>query len=410
MSLQARIEAGAAELRPPRSVLLAYSGGLDSTLCIELLRRVYRIRDLRLVLFDVGQGEAEVDKAMRYAAQLDAPRPEVIDLRAQFYDHWLVRAVHANARRRGYPMAAPIAKQLMARELGALALRLGVEAVAEGSSGRGNDQFRMTTPLRTLSDELRVVAPIRDLDLTRDEEEQLCAAWNVPVDTSLPRGGDDVTLWCRSIASGAVTLEDPLPSSWKWWRDPTQAGPRPEPITVTLGFEAGVPVSLAGDRMRFVDIVARLNELAGSRGVGCIDIIEDGILGLKSRELYEAPGATVILTAHQDLEHLCLTADELQFKASVEARWIELVYGAALFHPLVSALDAFIAATQPVVTGSVSLRIGGGGLQVVARSSPYSLYQQGLRDISVRAFDQRRLEGAVFAHGLPYTALRRRSP
>jgi len=268
----------------------------------------------------------------------------------------------------------------------------------------------MSAPIARFAPGLSVVAPIRDFNLTRRDEEALCRAWGVPYDTDLPSGGDDVTLWCRSIASGSIDLETALPHDvWLWYRDPADAQRyEREPRTVRIRFTEGRPTALDGEALPLIEIVRELNRVAGARGIGKIDVIEDGILGLKSREIYEAPGATVLLAAHRDLEHLCLTDLELEFKALVDARWTQLVYGAHAVHPLVGALDAFVAETQRAVSGELTIRLVAGTVDVIGRSAAASLYSRALRHLDHQPFDQRRLEGAVLAHGLQYEALSER--
>ena len=335
----------------------------------------------------------------------------MIDLVPEMYGDWLHRAIRANASYRGYPIAAPIAKQLIAKRLADRMLLHPSGAVVEGSSGLGNDQFRLRTPLQLFAPEVRVITPIRELNLTRREECLLAEHFGLPMDdeSALP-GGDDLTAWCRSLGSGAIALDAELPAGvWRWWRDPaSNQSDCPEPVTTELGFERGVPVTLDGARMPLAEMAERLNPLAGSYGIGRVDILEDGVTGLKSRELYEAPAATLILAAHRELEHLCISSEELRFKAGVDARWLELVYGGHAFHPLIEALDAFIDRTQQVVTGRVAVLLHRGGFRVAVRSSPESLFNPLLRGIYGSTLDQRPMAGAVIAHGLPYRALRSR--
>lgn len=408
------LAAASAKLRhvvpPAASVLLAYSGGLDSVVCIELLRRVYGCGELRLVTFDIGQGERELDRARAFAAALDAPEPEIVDLRNEFYEVHLARALQANASLRGYPIAAPIAKQLFARELGRLAVERGIPASAEGSSGRGNDQFRFSTPLALFAGNIRLIAPIRELDLTRSEEEALARTWRAPFAEDLPLGGDDVTQWCRSIASGGFTPESVIDDSvFHWYRPSGADGHDTTPVELTVGFANGLPVSLDGAPRSLLEIVRALNPLAGARGIGLVDIIEDGILGLKSREIYEAPGATVLIAAHRDLEHLCLTREELEFKASVDCTWCERVYSGHMFSPLVEALDAFVGQTQKQVEGEVRLRLSGGAARTIFRRSARSLYAPKWRHLDAGGMDPALIDGIIAGHGLPYRVLRDRA-
>jgi len=393
---------------PFESALVAFSGGLDSTLCLAMLQRLYSARTIVPVLFNVGQSDRELENAVNAARRFTSVETRVIDLRPEFYDQWLVRALMANGSFRGYPIAAPIAKQLMAAHLAATARETGIDVIVEGSSGRGNDQFRLSGPVALLAPSVRVVSPIRDFDLTRKEEEELCRLWDVPYPMDVPPGGDDLTLWCRSIASGMFDLDSQLQDGiWRWWRNPAHQPPL-SPLEVRIGFDRGRPVTVDGVPVRFVEILMLLNAEAGVRGVGRIDIMEDGILNLKSREVYEAPAATVLLAAHRSLEELCLTARELRFKAAVEAEWVQLVYGANAFDPLLDALDAFVARTQLNVTGEITVLLHHGGFYISGRSSPRSLYSRRLRHLSGTGIVQPRLEGAVYAHRLQYLALAER--
>lgn len=391
-------------VRPPgvRRVALAYSGGLDSSLCVALLREVYRVEEVVPITVDVGQGAEELAAAARKAAGLGIT-PHVIDAREAFARDWLAPAIRANADYLGYPVATAMTRQLIARIVAEQALALGCDALAEGSSGKGNDQYRMHNVFTLFAPGLPILVPVRDLDLTRTEEQALCAHFGIPVDEPIP-GGDDKTLWCRSIASGGLGLETPIPDAvWRWYVPPERAPDRP--VTVTLTFARGVPVALDGEPLALADLVEALNVRAGRCGVGRIDILEDGIMGLKSREVYEAPAATVILRAHRDLEQLTLTKEEVQFKRGVDQTWATLVYHGDWFHPLREDLDAFIARSQEVVEGTVTLRLYKGSVEVIGRASPQALFAPQLRSIASGGFDQRLCGPAAQIRGLPYQVL-----
>jgi argininosuccinate synthase len=391
-------------VRPPgvRRVALAYSGGLDSSLCVALLREVYRVEEVVPITVDVGQGAEELAAAARKAVGLGIV-PHVIDAREAFARDWLAPAIRANADYLGYPVATAMTRQLIARIVAEQALALGCDALAEGSSGKGNDQYRMHNVFTLFAPGLPVLVPVRDLDLTRIEEQALCAHFGIPVDEPIP-GGDDKTLWCRSIASGGLDLETEIPEAvWRWYVPPQRALDRP--VTVTLTFARGIPVALDGEPLALADLVEMLNVRAGRCGVGRIDILEDGIMGLKSREVYEAPAATVILRAHRDLEQLTLTKEEVQFKRGVDQTWAALVYHGDWFHPLREDLDAFIARSQEVVEGTVTLRLYKGSVEVAGRASPQALFAPHLRSIASGGFDQRLCGPAAQIRGLPYQVL-----
>ncbi|MDQ7819940.1 MAG: argininosuccinate synthase [Armatimonadota bacterium] len=385
-----------------RRVALAYSGGLDSSLCVALLREVYGVEEVVPITVDVGQGADELDAAARTAAVLGIT-PRVIDAREEFARDWLAPAIRANADYLGYPVATAMTRQLIARLVAEQAVALGCDGLAEGSSGKGNDQYRMHNVFTLFAPGLPILVPVRDLDLTRTEERALCAHFGIPVDEPIP-GGDDKTLWCRSIASGGLGLDTPIPDAvWRWYVPPERAPDRP--ATVTLTFTGGIPVALNGTPMALADLVDALNVLAGGYGIGRIDILEDGIMGLKSREVYEAPAATVVLRAHRDLEQLTLTKEEVQFKRGIDQAWAALVYHGDWFHPLRADLDAFIGRSQEVVEGEVSLRLYKGSMEVVARASRQSLFAPELRSIATGGFDQRLCGPAAQIRGLPYQVL-----
>jgi len=295
-------------------VALAYSGGLDSSLCIELLRRKYGVSDENIVPItcDVGQGQEEIDAGNAKAETLGM-KPILVDLREEFTENWLAKAIRANSDYEGYPVSTSMTRQLVAREVARRGVEMGCDALMEGSTGKGNDQYRMHNVFKMFAPDLEVLVPVRDFDLTRSEERALCEAWGVPVDERI-EGGDDKTMWCRSIASGAIGLDQELPDDIWMWLVPPHAAPDGAE-TITLTFEKGLPTCLNGRAMPLGDLVPELNVIAGRNGIGRIDMFEDGIMDLKSREIYEAPAAHVILRLKRDLEQFCLTKDELEFKA-----------------------------------------------------------------------------------------------
>lgn len=352
-----------------RQPVVAYSGGLDSLVCLGLLRHVYGNDEVRPIIGDVGQPEDGIQAAIDRAQRSGHEAVEVLDLRSDLLDDWLPRAIRANAAPRGYPMAAPMVKQILGRRLGELAIQRGYDAVVEGASGVGNDQFRFAAALARFAPEIRHVAPIRELQLNRAEELQLARAWDLPNAQDQPPGGDDTTPWCRSIGSGAMRLDEPLNGLWLRW----VANESPAVDNVKLAFSGGVPVGLDGRTASLLDLLEELNRRAGRCGIGLVDVIEDLCLGTKSREVYEAPAALLILAAKQELEGLCLTREELTAKEGWEREWTSLVYRGDAYHPLVNALDAAIEVVQRRVTGEVSLRLDGGRWNVLARRSPLSL-------------------------------------
>jgi argininosuccinate synthase len=390
---------------PVNKVAVAYSGGLDSSLAIELLRRKYLAKSILPITIDVGQGEDEVLEGRRKAKLLKI-KPLFFDLRKEFTEVWIARAIQANSDYLGYPVSTSMTRQIVARKVAEVALREGCDAILEGSSGKGNDQYRMHNVFKIIAPNLNILVPVRDFDLTRLEEELLCREWGVPV-TEVITGGDDKTMWCRSIASGAVDLNQPLPDDiWLWYQPPEKA---PEqPAFFTLEFEKGVPVKLNGNRKPLSEIVPELNELGGKHSVGRIDMFEDGIMDLKSREIYEAPAATILLKLHRDLEQFCLTKDEIQFKKEVDQKWAYLVYHGMAYHPLKTDLDAFIETSQKVANGKYKVKLYKGNVEIVQRESRTSLFSPEIRSIKVSGFDQRRCADAAFIRGLPFEILAKR--
>ncbi|MDQ3328215.1 MAG: argininosuccinate synthase, partial [Chloroflexota bacterium] len=284
------------EVPKVRSVALAYSGGLDSALCVVLLREKYKAERIVPICVDVGQGQDEIDESF-HKAQLLGIEPILLDAKEEFTSEWLTTAIRANSNYNGYPVSTSMTRQLIARRVAQEAVALGCDALAEGSSGKGNDQYRMHKVFKLFAPELEILVPVRDFDLTRAEEVELCEHYGVPV-TEIITGGDDKTMWCRSIASGAFGLNAPLPDDvWLWYTPPQQAPD--EAATFTLAFEAGIPVALDGQALPLEAIISQLNVLAGAHGIGKIDMFEDGIMDMKSREIYEAPAAQLLIKLHQ---------------------------------------------------------------------------------------------------------------
>jgi argininosuccinate synthase len=388
-------------------VALAYSGGLDSSLCIELLRRVYKVKDKDIfaITIDIGQGKDEVDVSKAKAKQLGI-KAYLIDMKKEFTENWLTKAIRANSNYEGYPVSTSMTRQLVAREVAKKAVELGCDGLMEGSTGKGNDQYRMHNTFKIFAPKATVLCPVRDFDMLRAEESALCKAWGVPVDEQI-EGGDDKTLWCRSIASGAIGLDQELPDDiWMWLIPPQKAPNKVEQITLT--FEQGIPVKLNGKKLALDKLIEQLNVIAGRNGIGYIDMFEDGIMDLKSREIYEAPAAHVILRTHQDLEQWCLTKDELQFKAGVDQKWAYLTYHGMWFHPLRAELDAFIAAASHYTSGTYTLGLYKGNIQILKRESTTGLFSPEIRSIKAKGFSQQMAKDAATIRGLPFEILARR--
>ncbi len=393
---------------PPQRVLIAYSGGLDSLLCAALLARLWGRQYLTLVFYKVGQRQREIDEAVSRAEENIALSPEIVDLVPQLTSFWIPRAIQANALYAGYPIAAPFIKQLIGKHIAATAVDRGIGIIVEGSSGKGNDQFRMHASINRFQSGLTILAPVRDLNLTRHDELSVSDEWELAYDPKMPQGGDDQTLWCHSIASGALDLNEPVPRPmFIWYRAPEDPDADASAFDFAVDFERGVPVGFNGRKEKIVDLIELLNAEGGRRSIGFVDVVEEGILEMKSREIYEAPAAIILIRLHSELERLCLTQRHLDFKKKVDDEWVKMIYGGHAFHPLLDCLNAFIDQSQETVTGRIDARLNRGRISITKRRSPYSLLDPLMRNIQYAQFDQRLSSGAVFFHSINYAFFRR---
>jgi argininosuccinate synthase len=388
-----------------QKVAVAFSGGLDSSLAIALLRHIYDAKEIIPITIDVGQGFDELQEVQDKAQALGID-PILIDAKQVFSQEWLSKAILANSDYNGYPVSTSMTRQLVAKIVALEARKQGCDAILEGSTGKGNDQYRMHNVFKFFAPELDVLVPVRDFDLTRLEEVTLCQHWGVPVNEQIV-GGDDKTLWCRSIASGAIDLNQAISDDVWMWKQPLEKA-SDKGIEVEIEFSNGLPVTLDGEHLPLDTLIEKLNHLAGQQGIGLIDMFEDGIMDLKSREIYEAPAAHVILKLHRDLEQQCLTKDEIEFKKSVDAKWAYLVYHGLWFAPLKQALDAFIVQTQQVVSGKTKAKLCKGNIEITHRESAYSLFAPHIRSIKSASFDQRWCSDAAKIRGLPFEILAKR--
>lgn len=383
-------------------VAAAFSGGLDSSLSIELLRRKYKAKEIVPITVDIGQGDEELEQSKLHARALGI-EPIFIDVKEEFANQWVSMAIKANSDYEGYPVSTSMTRQLIARKVAEKAVELGCDALIEGSSGKGNDQYRMHNVFTLFAPGLEVLVPVRDFDLTRGEEELLCKAWGVPVTETLP-GGDDKTMWCRSIASGAVDLNQELPEEiWMWLVAPEEA--KDQPTIVEIEFSEGIPVSLNGKQLPLAELILQLNVIGGENGIGRIDMFEDGIMSLKSREIYEAPAAKIILALHRDLEQFCLTKEEIMFKKAIDQQWAYMMYHGEAFHPLRYELEAFINQSQKPVNGEYKVKLYKGNIEILGRSSRSGLFAPEIRSIKAGGFDQRMCRDAAHIRALPYRVL-----
>lgn len=353
------------------TVALAFSGGLDTTVCVPLLEEEYDYDEVIGVTVDVGQPEAEFAEAEETAEALDLDH-YVVDAKDEFAEQCL-DAVTANATYQGYPLGTALARPVIAEAILDVAEEQGCDALAHGCTGKGNDQLRFEAVWR--ESDLEVIAPVRELGLTREWEMEYADEKGLPVEGG--NEGDwsiDTNLWSRSVEGD--DLEDPgyVPPEdvYEWTATPGQK----EIETIEIAFEEGYPVAIDGEEMPAVQLIEYLNDLAGSHGVGRTDMMEDRMLGLKVRENYEHPAATTLLNAHEALEGLVLTQEERSFKKQVDHQWAEKAYQGLLSAPLVDALDGFVDATQQKVTGTVTIKFEGGQARPVGRESDYAVYSE----------------------------------
>lgn len=379
-----------------KKVVLAYSGGLDTSVCIPILKEEYGYDKVITVSVDVGQPKQEVLDAEQKAKKISDGH-YTIDAKAEFVKDYIFPLIKANGDYEGYVMGTSVARPLIARKVVEVAEKEGAVALAHGCTGKGNDQLRFEAVFRLTG--MDVVAPMRDMNLTREWEIDYAKKHGIPVaaTTAKPWSVDE-NIWSRSIEGGK--LEDPgfIPPEeiYQWTVSPEKA---PEAQIVVIGFEKGVPVSLDGKKLNGVELIEQLNKIAGSHGVGRTDMIEDRVLGLKARENYEHPAATVLLTAHRDLEKLVLTRLELKFKKIVDEQWSELAYSGLVDEPLYHDLNAFIDKTQQRVTGTVTVKLYKGSVTLLARSSPCALYSEDLVSFNTSSIDQKDAEGFAKYHG-----------
>ena len=385
-----------------KKVVLAYSGGLDTSVAVAWLREQFGVEVVTLTV-DVGGGSLR-DGVERRAMKAGASRAYVIDAREHFVTYFVWPHLQANALYQdAYPLATALARPLIAQLLVEVAQNEGADAVAHGCTGKGNDQVRFDVAVHALDPGLEVVAPMRvGMGLSRDQEIDYAEARGIeiPITKASPYSIDQ-NIWGRSIETGV--LEDPWLSPpadvFEWTADPAAA---PLAVEITVTFEGGVPVAIDGERLAAAALVDRLNELAGAHGIGRIDHIEDRLVGIKSREIYEAPAAVVLHRAHRALEGLTLTKDTLRFDRFVADELSRLIYDGLWFSALSRDLRGYVASSQRVVSGEVRLRLDHGTAVIAGRRSPLSLYEKSLATYDEGdAFDHAAAVGFIRIFGLP---------
>jgi argininosuccinate synthase len=393
----------------PEKVVLAYSGGLDTSIIIPWLKENYSY-DVVAMVGDVGQGD-DLDAVVEKAYKTGASKVVVKDLREEFLTGYVFPTMKAGAvYEHKYLLGTSMARPILSKAQVETALDEGATAVAHGCTGKGNDQVRFELGYQALAPELKVIAPWREWNLTsREDCLDYAEAHGIAVAQSREKiHSRDRNLWHISHEGGE--LEDagnaPLDTTWQISRSPKGAPDREE--RVEIGFEGGVPVSVNGMKLDPVALVELLNEIGGRNAVGRMDIVENRFVGIKSRGCYETPGGTLLVTGHQELEALCLDREVSHFKQHIALKYAEIVYFGLWFSPLREALDAFVNKTQESVTGSVALSLYKGNVSVVSRKSDYSLYRTDLSSFTMgESYDQKDAEGFIRILGLPSRSLAR---
>jgi argininosuccinate synthase len=381
-------------------VLLVYSGGLDTSICIPLMREEYGYKEVITVTIDVGQEKADIAQAQEKAAIMGTTH-FTVDAKEEFVEKFCWPAIKANGDYQGYPMSTSIARPLIAAKAVEVAKKLGVKSFAHGCTGKGNDQYRIEFGIRMLMPDALIHAPVREHNMTRSWEIEYAQKKNVPIQQSLNKiWSIDENLWGRSIEGGRLEEPDFAPPEeiFQWTKSAEKANA--EATNIKIQFKNGVPVAIDGVSATPAQLVIKMNQLAGDNGIGRIDIMEDRMMGLKVRENYECPGATVFLKAHKALENLVLTREEIRFKSIVDLEWSKLAYEGLWWDPFKQDLEAFIDSTQTRVTGEVSLKLYKGAATILGRSSHWALYSEDLASFDTTTFDQRESTGAVKNFGL----------
>ena len=384
-------------------VVLAYSGGLDTSVAIRWIQEKYGL-DVIALTIDVGN-ERDLQAISARADQIGAIKSLVVDARADFTRYFVWPALQAGAIYEGeYPLATALARPLIARLLVEVARAEGAVAVAHGCTGKGNDQVRFDVSINTLAPDLKIIAPVREWSMTRDNEIAYAAEHGIPIQaTNASPYSTDQNLWGRSIECGI--LEDPWSEPpeeiYAWTSNPDTIDAK-EPTYLEITFQNGIPVSLNGEEMEGYVLVETLNRLAGSYGIGRIDHVENRLVGIKSREIYEAPAATVLHTAHKALEGLTLSRDQLRFKEIIASEYARLIYNGQWYSALHQDLAAYVQSTQRFVSGEVRIKLARGKCSIVGRKSEHSLYDLGLATYETGdQFDHNAALGFIKLWGLP---------
>ena len=380
-----------------KKVVLAFSGGLDTSVCVKYLQNNHKM-DVITATVDCGQDD-DFDEIRKKSKILGAIKHINIDAKKEFAEMYVRKSIKANGLYQGkYPLATALVRPLIAEKIMKIARQENAAAVAHGCTGKGNDQVRFDIGMSCIDPSIKIIAPIRELNLARDLEIKYAKKNSIPLKDEIKKYSIDTNMWGRAIESGI--LEDPwieapedVFSLVKFKEIPAEY--------LELEFENGTPVGVDNQKMNLMDIITYLNIKAGRHGIGVIDHIEDRVIGIKTREIYEAPAAHTIIEAHKDLEQLVLTKHELRFKQIVDNQWSWMVYSGLWFDPLREDLDRFIDATQNRVTGKVKMKMQNGSLKVVGRKSTNSLYRQSLATYASESiFDQNLAKGFIELWGM----------
>jgi argininosuccinate synthase len=391
-------------------VVLAYSGGLDTSVGIGWLKDATG-KEVVAMAIDVGQGGEDMEVIRQRALDCGAVESVVIDAQSEFADDYIMPALKANALyQKRYPLVSALSRPLIAKYLAKTAKELGADTVAHGCTGKGNDQVRFEASVAAISPDLTSIAPIRDLALTRDKALEYAAEHNLPIAQSKKSPYSvDQNVWGRAVETGF--LEDPwnapIEDLYTYTQDPDVLR---EPTELIIKFDQGIPVAIDGVSYSAIEMVKKMNELAGAHGVGRIDIVEDRLVGIKSREIYEAPAGIALIQAHEELENLTLERDVNRFKKGIEDKWATMVYEGLWFSDLKRSLDVFIDHTQKYVSGEIRLKLRGGRAVVTGRRSEQSLYDFNLATYDTGdSFDSSLAKGFIELWALPSKISARRS-
>lgn len=386
----------------PKRVVLAYSGGLDTSVAISWIGHETGA-DVVAVSIDLGQGGEDMDTVRQRALGCGAVEAVVVDARDEFADDFCLPAIKANALYQNqYPLVSALSRPLIVKHLAAAAKEFGADAIAHGCTGKGNDQVRFEVGFNALVPDAEVIAPVRDYAWTREKAISFAEEHGLPINvTKKSPFSIDQNVFGRAVETGY--LEDlwnaPTKDVYCYTEDPSVNWAAPDEVIIS--FKEGKPVALDGRQMSLLEIIEELNRRAGAQGIGRIDMVEDRLVGIKSREIYEAPGAVTLIRAHREMENICMERELTRFKNRIEDRWTELVYDGLWYSPLKDSLDAFIAESQKHVTGDIRLAMHGGNINVNGRRSDESLYDFNLATYDEGdSFDQSLAKGFVQLHGL----------